>query len=149
MPSVDDLGIPSLSPLMINTAGVYKILPNLKEHKARGPDNIPARMLKHCAGSIAPVLQKIYQASIDTRYLPSDWHRANIAPVFKKGNRSCPANYRPVSLTSIPRKILEHIVYRHMVTHIEHYELLSDIQHGFRRPIGNRTGAAPVSSLHL
>jgi len=90
-------------------------------------------VLKHSAGSIAPVLQKIYQASIDTRYLPSDWRRANIAPVFKKGNRSCPANYRPVSLTSIPCKILEHIVYRDMVAHIEHYELLSDIQHGFRQ----------------
>ena len=75
-------------------------------HKAPGPDNIPARVLKHCPGSIAPVLQKIYQASIETKYLQSDWRRANIAPVFKKGNRSCPANYRPVSLTSIPCKIL-------------------------------------------
>ena len=118
---------------MITEPGVYKLLTDLKEHKASGPDSVPARVLKHCADSVAPVLQKIFQASIDNKYLPQDWRKANITPIYKKGDKSCPANYRPVSLTSIPCKVLEDIMYHHINAHIDRHDLLSDAQHGFRR----------------
>ena len=131
LPRVDDLGIPNLPPLMITEPGVYKLLTDLKEHKASGPDGVPARVLKHCADSVAPVLQKIFQTSIDNKYLPQDWRKANITPIYKKGDKSCPANYRPVSLTPIPCKVLEHIIYHHIFAHIDRHDLLSDAQHGF------------------
>ena len=72
LPRVDDIGIPNLPPLMITEPGVYKLLTDLKEHEASGPDGVPARVLKHCTDSTAPVLQKIFQASIDNKYLPQD-----------------------------------------------------------------------------
>ena len=78
-------------------------------------------------------LCRLFQASIDTGYLPHDWRSANITPIYKKGDRSDPSNYRPVSLTSIPSKILEHVIYRHLMTHLEANAILSGAQHGFRK----------------
>jgi hypothetical protein len=58
------------------------------------------------------VVLKIYQQSINTGQIPEDWKNANIVPIFKKADRSKPSNYRPVSLTSVASKILEHIIVR-------------------------------------
>ena len=74
---------------------------------------------------ISPALCTLFQISIDTGYLPCDWRSANITPIVKKGNRSDPNNDRPVSLTSIPSKILEHVIYRHLMTHLETNAILS------------------------
>ena len=51
---------------------------------------------------------------------------------FRKGKKSDPSNYRPISLTCMASKILEHIVHGHMMKHFEHYNLLTDSQHAFR-----------------
>ena len=55
-----------------------------------------------------------------------------MVPLFKKGDRAAPSNYRPVSLTYICSKILEHIIYSHIFTHLTRYNILCDQQHGFR-----------------
>ena len=65
--------------------------------------------------------------------LPNDWKHANITPVFKKGARSAPANHRPISLTCICCKTLEHIVSSSIYAHLEENKILSDVQHGFRK----------------
>ena len=62
--------------------------------------------------------QEFFQCSLDTGLLPKDWLNANIAPVFKKGDRHAPENYRPVSLTSVLSKILEHFVCHHLMEHL-------------------------------
>jgi hypothetical protein len=69
-------------------------------------------MLKMVAKEIAPVLAFIFQQSYDTGQVPSDWQLANVTAVFKKGDKTNPANYRPVSLTCILCKTMEHIVFR-------------------------------------
>ena len=58
--------------------------------------------------------------------------KANVVPLFKKGDRAAPSNYRPVSLTCICSKILEHVIYSHIFTHLTQYNILCDQQHGFR-----------------
>ncbi len=60
------------------------------------------------------------------------WLVANIAPVFKKGERYVGANYRPVSLTCILSKLLEHIVVSNILDHMDTHKILADCQHGFR-----------------
>ena len=65
--------------------------------------------------------------------MPSDFKRANITPIFKKGSLSSPGNYRPVSITSVPCKILESIIRDEMLEHLERNKLLSDDQHGFTK----------------
>ena len=57
---------------------------------------------------------------------------ANVAPIFKKSNRGLAENYRPVSLTCITCKLLEHIVCRHILDHVEDHKILTNLQHGFR-----------------
>ena len=101
---------PSLSILSVSAIGVEKLLLNLNASKAAGPDKLSGKLLKATAHEIAPVLQVIFQRSIDEGTLPQAWKEATISPVYKKECRSNPANYRPVSLTCILCKILEHII---------------------------------------
>jgi len=70
---------------------------------------------------------------LDTGQVPTDWKQANIVPIFKKGDRSLPANYRPVSLTSITCKVLEHVIHSSIMSHFDEHQILSDTQHGFRK----------------
>ena len=92
---------------------------------------------------LGPVFAHLFQQSIDTGKIPKEsiytgeihkeWSLANICPLFKKGDRSLARNYRPVSLTCIPCKILEHIVCSNIMAHLDEHELLSDRQHAFRK----------------
>ena len=56
-----------------------------------------------------------------------------MTPVFKKGSKKEACDYRPVSLTSLPRKILEHIIFHHIMGHLDAHHVLVNYQHGFRR----------------
>ena len=96
--------VPEMQDIQIDVPGVQKLLSDLKINKASGPDNLPNTILKKTADEIDPALAEIFRLS-----LPTDWLRANISPVFKKGSELEAGNYRPVSLTCICCKILEHI----------------------------------------
>ena len=117
----------------INAGGVAKLLVDLQGHKTHGSDGIPAQLLKETAYDIAPLLTHIYKASLHQCRLPHDWKTALVSPIYKKGSRKSPANYRPISLTSIPCKILEHLIYSSVYNHLEANSILRDAQHGFRK----------------
>ena len=110
-----------------------KLMLNIKENKATGPDGIPGNLLKICAHELAEVFTLLFQASLDQGCLPPDWKKANIVPVFKKGDKSAVENYRPISLTSVTSKILEHIVHSSIMDHFEKHNHLNSFQHGFRQ----------------
>ena len=112
--------------------GVEKLLAGLNPSKAPGPDQIPARILKTLSRTLAPSLTEIFRQSVSTGELPSDWTMAWITPVFKKGSRSDPSNYRPVSLTCIVCKLLEHVICTHLRAHLDRYDILTPLNHGFR-----------------
>ena len=121
-----------ISPLHITTNGVQKLLQGINISKAQGPDKIANIMLKTCAIQLAPALSTIFQRSIDLGKLPSDWLNANISPVYKKGDVHLPENYRPVSLTCVSCKILEHIICKHILDHLESNKIFTQLNHGFR-----------------
>ena len=102
----------------IRADGVSKLL--LDVTKATWPDDIPARILKMGAAEIAPALTTIFRRSLETGTLPDDWRRDNISPIFKKGDHTNPANYR-------------HVIHSNIMRHINHHDILTDQQHGFRR----------------
>ena len=104
----------------------------IEPNKAAGPDGIPPRLLKETAYQMAPLLTFIFQTSLDQGQLPQDWKSANITPIYKKGNKTEPANYQPISLTSTCSKILQHIIYSFIYIHQSNYNILSTNQHGFR-----------------
>ena len=122
----------SIPHLYITSEGVEKLLRGINPSKAQGPDRIPNLVLKTCAVQLAPGLATIFQRSVDAGTLPSDWRSANIAPVFKKGDVHLAENYRPVSLTCVTCKLLEHIICKHMLDHLERNRILTSLNHGFR-----------------
>ena len=123
---------PTMTGLKIQPAGVTKLLRDLKPHKASGPDSIPTFILQVAAEELSPILSRLFQTSIDSGDVPSDWRSANIVPLYKKGDKHQASNYRPVSLTSVTCKILEHIVHSNVMNHFIRYNILCDNQHGFR-----------------
>ena len=104
----------------------------MKIHKASGPDGLNARILKECRSEIAPILALIYNESLAQGTVPDDWRQANVAPILKKGEKYDAANYRPVSLTCICCKTLEHIIVSNINKNIAFESILADCQHGFR-----------------
>ena len=116
----------------MNEQGISKLLKNLHPDKAAGPDEIRPIILKELHAEIAPILQVIFQASLDTGTLPDDWTKARVAPVYKKGDKHTAANYRPISLTCICCKLMEHIVSSNLVKFLNANNVLYDLQHGFR-----------------
>ena len=132
LPYIPNEPTPDIAQITINVEGVFNLLTKIEPNKAAGPDGIPPRLLKEMAYQMAPLLTFIFQSSLDQGQLPQDWKSANITPIYKKGNRTDPANYRPISLTSTCSKILEHIIYSFVSTHLSNYNILSTNQHGFR-----------------
>ena len=118
--------------ITVDPKGVLKLLNGLKVHNAPGPDGLSARVLKECSSEIAPILAFIYNESLAQGTVPDDWRQANVAPVYKKGEKYDAANYRPVSLTCICCKTLEHIIVSNINKHLSLENILVDCQHGFR-----------------
>ena len=110
--------------------GIIKQLKNINPSKATGPDLIPCRVLKEAADSIAPYLEILYNKSIKTGKEPADWLIGNVIPIFKKEDKTDSANYRPVSLTSVPCKIMEHIIFSSVMKHFDDNKILSSYQYG-------------------
>jgi len=118
--------------IVITQDGVHKMLQGLNVNKASGPDGISPRLLKTLSSEIAPFLTKIFQASLDTGTVPLDWRSATVAPVFKKGAKCKPSNYRPISLTCIASKLMEHIIVSNLMSYFDQNNVLNPFQHGFR-----------------
>ena len=132
--------------LQIAPEGVAKQLSVLNPHKACGPDELPARVLKEVAQSVSQWLGFIFQQSYVNNTVPSDWSQALVTAVFKSDIKSNPANYRPISLTCICCKIMEHIVLSHMAKHLSVNNILIDEQHGFRKRLSCETQL--ISTIH-
>ena len=116
----------------ISINGILKLLYNLKPGKAAGPDKIRPLILKEQRVELAPIIKVIFERSLETGKLPTDWCKANVTPIYKKGDKSLASNYRPISLTCILCKVLEHILASNIVRHLDRQGLMYDLQHGFR-----------------
>ena len=128
--------IPSLS---IETAGVEKQLSSLNPSKASGPDELPPRLLKTVAHELAPALTFLFQQSYDSGFVPTQWKQALVTSIYKKGPKSDPSNYRPISLTCICCKTMEHVVLSHIAKHLNTHNIILDSQHGFRERLSTVT----------
>jgi len=82
---------------------------------------------------IAPYVTTIYQKSYEVGSVPDDWIMAVITALFIKGDQRLPVNYRPASLTSVTCKLMEHIIFKHIMQQLEKYSILVDYQHVFRQ----------------
>ena len=80
---------------------------NFKASKSQGPDHFHPKFLKETKDLITIPLKIIFQKSLDDSILPPIWKKANIGAILKKGEKKNPGNFRPISLTSVPCKLLE------------------------------------------
>jgi hypothetical protein len=87
-----------ISDLTLTEGEVRYVLRNLDEEKATGPDKIPAVLLKNCAASIDPSLCELFNNSLSSGQLPSQWKLSNVCPIPKKSPLREISNYRPISL---------------------------------------------------
>ena len=124
-----DRSAPFMNDIAVSKDGVIKLLKGLNPSKAVEPDELRPRVLKELATELGPVFAHLFRQSIDTGEIPKEWSLANIYPPFKKSDRSHACNYRTVSLTCVPCKLLEHIA----CSNLDEYKLLSDKQHAFRK----------------
>ena len=117
----------------ITSSKVATELRKLDTNKSPGPDSVHPRILKESSDIISQPLSIIFRESMNTSHLPEDWKTAHVTAIFKKGNKSLPENYRPVSLTSVVCKTMERLVLvrREMMSHMRTNRLFSDQQYGF------------------
>ncbi|KGL87637.1 hypothetical protein N301_03126, partial [Charadrius vociferus] len=85
-------------------------LGKLNTHKSMGSHGVHPRVPRELADVIAKPLFIIFERSWRTGEVPEDWRKANVMPVFKKGKKEDPGNYRPVSFTSIPGRVMEQFI---------------------------------------
>ena len=121
----------------MTTEGLIKLINSLPNGKCPGPDGIRKPDLLVDVRMSALCLKHIFQASTDSGMLPTQWKPAFVTPVHKGGDKMTTNNYGPISLTSIPCKMMEHIVLHYMNQKLN--DFLHIRQHGFRRGMSCET----------
>ncbi len=111
---------------------VQKAVDSLKYNKAGGVDGLVSTYVKGSWRGVRGPLTHIFKRSMEETVVPEEWKKANVTAIFKKGTKSDPANYRPVSLTSQIGKIMEKIIKEDIVKFLERNNLIRNSQHGFR-----------------
>lgn len=120
-----------LEGLEISEGKIRKVIQKLKKNKSPGPDELHPRIIKEAMEELIQPLKILYEYSFNHNKFPQDWRIANITAIFKKGDKCCPGNYRPVSLASIICKIMETLIREEIMNHMKKYKLFSKKQFGF------------------
>ena len=104
------------------------------------------RILKECANELALLLKILFELTMKKGRIPKDWKTAEIKAIYKKkGKKSNPSNYRPVSLTLVVSKLMEKIVKNQLNSHLKTNNLLAKEQYGF--VLGRSTDTQLLTSL--
>ncbi|KFO69572.1 RNA-directed DNA polymerase from mobile element jockey, partial [Cuculus canorus] len=109
---------------MIQEEEVRDLLAQLDTHKSMGPDGIHPRVLKELADVLSKPPPIIFQPSWLIGEVPLDWRLADVVPIYKKGCREDPGNYRPVSLTSVPGKVMEQVILSAIMKHMQENQVI-------------------------
>ena len=131
IPHIQGPNYPPIPSLDVTPLGVTKLLNGINPKKAQDPDEIPCRILKGLDNELTLALTAIFNQFLETGELPLIWTEAIVTPIYKKGDRNLPENYRPISLTCVCCKLLEHIICTHIRHHLDTQNILSKLQHGF------------------
>ena len=102
-----------------------------KRSLSSGPDSIPSIFWAKLSSSLCLPVSIIFSCSYKYSILPNDWKDATVLPLFKKGDPSLPANYRPISLTCTISKVMESMIRDNVMQYAQASNILSPSQHGF------------------
>ena len=121
----------TLSSLVVTPTEVKSVLRGLPLNKASGPNSVNNRILRELSTELSLPLCDIFNTSLRTSVFPEPWKEAFVTPIFKSGDSSNPANYRPISLLSTLGKVFERIVFKHTFNFLHTHQILSPLQSGF------------------
>lgn len=121
----------SLNTIHFDEEDILRHLQGLKADSAPGPDGISNRLLKNCAIVLAGPLSHLFTHSLSTATLPKDWLTAVCTPVYKKGDKLDPNNYRQISLLSTCLKVMERLIVSKITDFALRCNILPSTQHGF------------------
>eukprot|EP00111_Clytia_hemisphaerica_P005295 TCONS_00015300-protein len=99
-----------ISEMVVTENGIMKAIDELSPSLAAGPDGFPAIVLKQCKEELAIPLCHLWKNSLEKGIVPNKLKKSTINPIYKGGNKSLAANYRPVALTSHVIKIFEKVI---------------------------------------
>ena len=122
----------SMSDIFISQDDVLKKLCKLKTDKSAGIDDLHPKVLFEVREAICYPLYKIFNKTVSEGRVPGVWKKAIVSPIFKKGNKMSPNNYRPVSLTSVACKLCESIIRDCILSYMTDNGIFSNCQYGFR-----------------
>ena len=128
-PSINDPY--SVEDIFLDAETVKTKIKNLKISSSAGPDGISSKFLTDHQDSLSLPFAILFNRSMQSGQVPEDWKMANVTPIFKKGSKNSPENYRPISLTSIPCKLMESIIKDGVINYLLRYQLIKNTQHGF------------------
>ena len=123
----------SFSNISFTEKDIEEALGELDPYSAAPDGDIPAKILTACKSQLAGPLARFWHESFMKGNIPEPLKMQQITPIFKKGDKTDPANYRPVSLTSHVMKTFERVFRKNLVKYLEDGNLLSANQHGFRK----------------
>ena len=131
IPVADRNSNAKLTDMFFSVSETRRLIKLLKTEGSPGPDRITAKLLQQVAWEISPPLTILFRKSLAEGVVPEDWRQANVTPIHKKGKKTEPGNYRPVSLTSICGKLMEAHLKGKITKHLEENNLMRSSQHGF------------------
>ncbi|KFP26779.1 hypothetical protein N325_03884, partial [Colius striatus] len=111
-------------PLTVQKEMISGLLLHIDVHKSMGLDGVHPRVPRELAGMLAKPLCIIYQQSWLAGEVPSNWKSDSVKPVYKKGQKDDPGNYKPVSLTSVPGKLMEQIILSSSIQHMQDNQVI-------------------------
>ena len=132
LPPFDQRTDSRLDNAVITEQEITEIIKLLDPKKASGPDDFSHILLQNVCTELSVPLKLLFNKSIALGKFPKQWKHAHVLPIFKKGDKSSPTNYRPISLLSCIGKVFERVMFKYIYNHLHSNSLLYDLQSGFR-----------------
>jgi len=129
----------SLSSVSFSPSVIFSNIKKMKNSQTVSPDGFSPHTVKLLDSVLALPIARLFEYFLSCKFVPASWKISRITPLFKKGVRSNPSNYRPISNTSIFCRIMERIIFDQISVYLENNHLLSPSQHGFHK--GNSTAS--------
>ena len=112
---------------------LFNILKNVEVTKAASIDQISGKFLKDGAHILAKPISELCNLSMTLGSLPDACKIAQVKPLFKKGSKTDPSNYRPISLLPLLSKVFERVALNQTEEFLSRNKVLQDYQSGFRK----------------
>ena len=126
--SRDNADMLTMTNIKISQKEIEEEICKLKVKKATGPDGVSARLLRSAGMSIAPSLKSVFEHSAKASKPPDQWKIARVSAAFKKGREEDRTCYRPLSMLSIPSKLMESCAADTIINHVVTQNLLDSRQ---------------------